>query len=347
MSASWLQPPRGLAASGPKPGRAPAALRPILGLTLGEPSDAGLTSLDGYEGGDPDHASAGAIYGNAVSAIGPELARKAEAIVKGHWANSAFTWIITRQPLHDHDLHAAFRRRRGRRRARGQPEDRRRFPLGGISAVPPGRGHEAARAAPRRSCAASRPHSIRSASSPPAATNHARRVKITGLGPVTPAGIGRESFFHGINESVSRVREVTRIDPRGGPFVAAQIEDFDLREWVSETGNPKRIPRQTQFALAGTALALEDAGISHGGAEGQVPGHRQRERAPGSRDHPAHVHRGRDQGAAVSPFPRRSTTPVQARSRTPSPICSEPSAARSRSTARAAPAWIPSATAGR
>ncbi len=72
-----------------------AALRPILGLTLGEPSDAGLTSLDGYEGGDPDHASAGAIYGNAVSAIGPELARKAEAIVKGHWANSAFTWIIT------------------------------------------------------------------------------------------------------------------------------------------------------------------------------------------------------------------------------------------------------------
>ena len=98
-----------------------------------------------------------------------------------------------------------------------------------------------------------------------------RRVKITGLGPVTPAGIGRESFFHGINESVSRVREVTRIDPRGGPFVAAQIEGFDLREWVSETRNPKRIPRQTQFALAGTALALEDAGISLEELKGKSP----------------------------------------------------------------------------
>ena len=71
-----------------------SALRPILGLTLGEPSDAGLASLDGYEGGDPDHASSGAIYGNAVSSVGPEVARRAEAIVKGRWKNAAFTWII-------------------------------------------------------------------------------------------------------------------------------------------------------------------------------------------------------------------------------------------------------------
>jgi 4-cresol dehydrogenase (hydroxylating) len=70
------------------------ALRPILGLTLGEPTDAGLASLDGYEGGNPDLAACGAIYGNAVSAMGPGLARQAEAIVKGHWRNAAFTWII-------------------------------------------------------------------------------------------------------------------------------------------------------------------------------------------------------------------------------------------------------------
>jgi 4-cresol dehydrogenase (hydroxylating) len=70
------------------------ALRPILGLTLGEPSDAGLASLDGYEGGNPDHASSGAIYGNAVSTVGPEIARRALAIVRAHWADSAFTWIL-------------------------------------------------------------------------------------------------------------------------------------------------------------------------------------------------------------------------------------------------------------
>ncbi|HXN35441.1 MAG TPA: beta-ketoacyl synthase N-terminal-like domain-containing protein [Opitutaceae bacterium] len=89
-----------------------------------------------------------------------------------------------------------------------------------------------------------------------------RRVKITGIGPVTPAGIGRESFFQGINESVSRVREVTRFDPRGGAFVAAEIHDFKLSEWASDAGNPKRIPRQTQFAIAAAVLALKDAGIT-------------------------------------------------------------------------------------
>ena len=70
------------------------ALRPILGLTLGEPSDAGLASLDGYEGGNPDHAAFGAIYGNAVSSVSPENARKACSIVRGRWRDSAFTWII-------------------------------------------------------------------------------------------------------------------------------------------------------------------------------------------------------------------------------------------------------------
>jgi 3-oxoacyl-(acyl-carrier-protein) synthase len=89
-----------------------------------------------------------------------------------------------------------------------------------------------------------------------------RRVKITGIGPVTPAGIGREEFFNGINEPVSRVREITRFDPRAGTFIAAEIVGFDLGDWIADVGNRRRIPRQTQFALAGTVLALEDAGIS-------------------------------------------------------------------------------------
>jgi 3-oxoacyl-(acyl-carrier-protein) synthase len=98
-----------------------------------------------------------------------------------------------------------------------------------------------------------------------------RRVKITGIGPVTPVGIGRESFFQGVNEPISRVREVTRFDSRGGAFVAAEIHDFVLSEWVSESGNPKRIPRQTQFAIAAAVLALEDAGITQGDLKGSDP----------------------------------------------------------------------------
>jgi 3-oxoacyl-(acyl-carrier-protein) synthase len=98
-----------------------------------------------------------------------------------------------------------------------------------------------------------------------------RRVKITGLGPVTPAGIGREGFFAGINEPVSRVREVTRFDGKGGPFVAAQIDAFRLEDWAPGVGNAKRIPRQTQFALAGCMLALADAGIPVDSLRGANP----------------------------------------------------------------------------
>jgi 3-oxoacyl-(acyl-carrier-protein) synthase len=89
-----------------------------------------------------------------------------------------------------------------------------------------------------------------------------RRVKITGIGPVTPVGIGRESFFQGVNEPISRVREITRFDSRGGVYVAAEVSDFKLYDWIPENGSTKRIPRQTQFAMAGTMLALEDAGIA-------------------------------------------------------------------------------------
>jgi 3-oxoacyl-(acyl-carrier-protein) synthase len=98
-----------------------------------------------------------------------------------------------------------------------------------------------------------------------------RRVKITGIGPVTPAGIGRENFFAGINETLSRVREISRFDPRSGPFIGAEVVDFKLSDWVSDTTNPKRIPRQTQFAIAGVMLALADAGLSIEDVQGADP----------------------------------------------------------------------------
>jgi 3-oxoacyl-(acyl-carrier-protein) synthase len=98
-----------------------------------------------------------------------------------------------------------------------------------------------------------------------------RRVKITGIGPVTPAGIGREKFFNGINEPLSRTREITRFDARGGAFVAAEIVDFRITDWIPEIGNPKRIPRQTQFALVGAILALADAGLTPAMIEGTDP----------------------------------------------------------------------------
>jgi 4-cresol dehydrogenase (hydroxylating) len=70
------------------------ALRPIVAFIWGEPSDAGLSSLDGFASGDPDHATRGAIYGNAVTPVDVADAERAAAIVRGGWGDCAFTWII-------------------------------------------------------------------------------------------------------------------------------------------------------------------------------------------------------------------------------------------------------------
>ena len=88
-----------------------------------------------------------------------------------------------------------------------------------------------------------------------------RRVKITGIGPVTPAGIGREAFFTGINEQVSRIRSIDRFGTETGPFVGAEIPEFKLTDFAPNE-NPRRMSRHTQLSLAAAILAMQDAGIT-------------------------------------------------------------------------------------
>jgi 3-oxoacyl-(acyl-carrier-protein) synthase len=88
-----------------------------------------------------------------------------------------------------------------------------------------------------------------------------RRVKITGLGFVTPAGVGRDEFERGILEPVSRVELLTRFPTEAGAFVGAEIKGFKLERYVKAV-NSKRMPRHTQFALAATEMAAADAGLT-------------------------------------------------------------------------------------
>ena len=89
-----------------------------------------------------------------------------------------------------------------------------------------------------------------------------RRVKVTGIGPVTPAGVGRLDFWKGILEPLSRVRAFSKLDPELGPFVAAYIDRFDIGDYVDRKNIPRGSARHTLFAVAGAALALRDAGVS-------------------------------------------------------------------------------------
>jgi len=87
-----------------------------------------------------------------------------------------------------------------------------------------------------------------------------RRVKITGIGPVTPAGIGRESFWKGIQEPVSRVAVLKQFYEGSGVFTGAEVRQLKMNNYDLSVP-AKRIPRHTQLAIVGADLALKDAGL--------------------------------------------------------------------------------------
>ncbi len=86
-----------------------------------------------------------------------------------------------------------------------------------------------------------------------------RRVVITGMGCVTPLGIGRDAFWDGLINGKSGVRRIECFDPSSSPVqIAAEVPSFD---WQSQL-NPKdrkHVARTVPLALAAAREALEDA----------------------------------------------------------------------------------------
>jgi 3-oxoacyl-[acyl-carrier-protein] synthase II len=94
--------------------------------------------------------------------------------------------------------------------------------------------------------------------------NYKKRVVITGVGPVTPIGIGKEAYGESLIEgksSFKRIEFPNRDMTQYRSQIGAPIEGFDLSQYVHRTKHAKRIGRTSQFAIAATRLALMDAGI--------------------------------------------------------------------------------------
>jgi 3-oxoacyl-[acyl-carrier-protein] synthase II len=88
-----------------------------------------------------------------------------------------------------------------------------------------------------------------------------RRVVITGLGCVTPLGVGREAFWDGLRRGASGVRRIEGFDVSASPVqIAGQVRGF---EWERElkAKDRRHVPRTVPFALAAAREALDDAGL--------------------------------------------------------------------------------------
>jgi 3-oxoacyl-[acyl-carrier-protein] synthase II len=91
-----------------------------------------------------------------------------------------------------------------------------------------------------------------------------RRVVITGMGCVTPIGIGRAAYWDALQRGTSGTRRIESFDTSQWPVkIAAEIQDFD---WKAEL-NPKdykHVARTVPLALGAAREAVADAGLSPG-----------------------------------------------------------------------------------
>lgn len=85
------------------------------------------------------------------------------------------------------------------------------------------------------------------------------RVVITGLGAITPIGIGKNEFWQALVAGKSGIDKTTRFDASEyAAQVAGEVKDFEPTTYIDKK-EAKRMDRYTQFSVAATKLAIDDA----------------------------------------------------------------------------------------
>ncbi len=91
--------------------------------------------------------------------------------------------------------------------------------------------------------------------------NTNRRVVVTGVGLVSPLGIGTEESWKALLAGRSGAGPITLFDAsRHSTRFACEVKGFDPLNWI-EKKQVKKMDRFIQFALAASELALEDAAL--------------------------------------------------------------------------------------
>jgi len=94
-----------------------------------------------------------------------------------------------------------------------------------------------------------------------------RRVVITGLGAVTPIGIGVDEYWRGLVEGRNGVGPITKFDTSCFETkFAAEVKSFNPEEYIDKK-TIKRVDLFTQYALATAEMAIKDSGINAGNVD--------------------------------------------------------------------------------
>lgn len=84
---------------------------------------------------------------------------------------------------------------------------------------------------------------------------------ITGIGPITSIGIGKDAFWNGLKNGISGVDHLTFIDAAEmNSKIGAEVKDFDPGQFIGKK-EVRRMDRFAQFAVVGAKLAVADADL--------------------------------------------------------------------------------------
>ena len=88
-----------------------------------------------------------------------------------------------------------------------------------------------------------------------------RRVVITGLGMITPLGIGVKGSWEGLIAGRSGIKRITQFDSSNFPTkIAGEVQDFNPEDYI-EYKEIKKMDRFIHFAIAATKMAIDDSGL--------------------------------------------------------------------------------------
>jgi 3-oxoacyl-[acyl-carrier-protein] synthase II len=86
-----------------------------------------------------------------------------------------------------------------------------------------------------------------------------RRVVVTGLGLLTPLGVGVKKSWEGLIAGNSGIKKITRFDASSFQTqIAGEVDSFNPEEYI-ELKEIKKMDRFIHFALAASSMAVEDS----------------------------------------------------------------------------------------